>query len=188
MAKRVKNEGLSACKSPAGISVRTMEWGAEVCVSREGNALSIAVFHDGNMDAPSVEFTVPLTDNPYIFNPNKPAADTMDNASIDREIERALGAPTRKIVINNCFGGFSLSEPARALLRVRGVIADIECDIECDIERDNPHLIDIVEILGETAWGRHAELKIVEIPADVKWEIVEYDGLERIVEKHRTWC
>lgn len=29
----------------------------------------------GDMDAPPMEVTVPLTDNPYILNPNKPAAD-----------------------------------------------------------------------------------------------------------------
>jgi hypothetical protein len=30
-------------------------------------------------------------------------------------------------------------------------------------------------------------LEIVEIPDDVEYTIEEYDGLEHIAEKHRTW-
>jgi len=30
-------------------------------------------------------------------------------------------------------------------------------------------------------------LKIVEIPADVDWVLMEYDGCEWVAEKHRTW-
>lgn len=60
--------------------------------------------------------------------------------------------------------------------------------ISCfDIERDNPYLIQTVEELGEPASGRCADLKIVEIPDDVDWEIDEYDGMETVEEKHRTW-
>ena len=33
----------------------------------------------------------------------------------------------------------------------------------------------------------YAELKIVEVPDDVVWEIDEYDGLESISEVHRRW-
>jgi hypothetical protein len=32
-----------------------------------------------------------------------------------------------------------------------------------------------------------AELEVVEIPDDVEWIIVDYDGMEHIAEKHRTW-
>ena len=32
-----------------------------------------------------------------------------------------------------------------------------------------------------------ANHKIVEIPADVEWQIQEYDGMEWVAEKHRTW-
>jgi hypothetical protein len=35
--------------------------------------------------------------------------------------------------------------------------------------------------------GDFAELKVVEIPDDVQWQIEEYDGKEWIAEKHRTW-
>jgi hypothetical protein len=58
---------------------------------------------------------------------------------------------------------------------------------DSDLCRADPLLVQVVEELGEFADGRHAELKIVEIPDDVKWQIDEYDGLEWVAEKHRTW-
>ena len=56
-----------------------------------------------------------------------------------------------------------------------------------DIARDDHILIQVVEELGEKANDRYAELKIVEIPDDVEWQIDEYDGAEWVAEKHRTW-
>lgn len=57
-----------------------------------------------------------------------------------------------------------------------------------DVPRDDPYLVKVVEELGsKAASSGHAELKIVDIPADVDWEINEYDGKEWIAEKHRTW-
>lgn len=56
-----------------------------------------------------------------------------------------------------------------------------------DLKRDDPLLIQVVEELGEKANGSYAQLKIVEIPEDVEWEIEEYDGSEHIAEKHQTW-
>ena len=53
--------------------------------------------------------------------------------------------------------------------------------------RDDPALVKTVMDLGKKANGKHAELKIVEIPDDVDWEITEYDGLEQVEEKHRIW-
>lgn len=57
-----------------------------------------------------------------------------------------------------------------------------------EIARDDPILIHVVEELGEAANNRYSELKIVEIPDDVEWQIDEYDGTEWVAEKHRTWC
>lgn len=57
----------------------------------------------------------------------------------------------------------------------------------CDIDRDDPILVQVVQELGKYANGPHANLKIVEIPADVYWQIDEYDGNEWVAEKHRTW-
>ena len=56
-----------------------------------------------------------------------------------------------------------------------------------DIERNDPLLVQVVEELGHLSWGDHAELKVVEIPDGVRWEISEYDGMERVEEIHRSW-
>jgi hypothetical protein len=56
-----------------------------------------------------------------------------------------------------------------------------------DLERDDPYLVQVIQELGAKAAGRHAELKVVEIPSDVEWQISEYDGNEWVAEKHRTW-
>jgi len=89
-----------------------------------------------------------------------------------------------KIVINACYGGFGLSKEALALFNER---AGTVITHERDIERNNPILVEIVEQLGEAADGEFAELKVVEIPDDVQWQIEEYDGNEWVAEKHRTW-
>jgi hypothetical protein len=94
-----------------------------------------------------------------------------------------------KIVINRCFGGFSLSPRANALFRrIEKVKPDDEENYfsAYDIPRDNPTLIKIVEKLGEDAGDRSC-LKVVEVPDDVNWYIEEYDGMEYVAERHRTW-
>jgi len=148
----------------------------------------------------------------------------------------------KEIVINVCFGGFSLSDEAYEKLIKYGIpvrkyveeprnpktglydkkpkenegkiIFDRELTIKgeddfndkfyyaykgksrltqrywetwLDYERDNPLLIKVVKELGKKSWGSCAELKIVKIPANVEWGIDEYDGLESIHEKHRSW-
>lgn len=64
---------------------------------------------------------------------------------------------------------------------------DSTCLYSREFPRDDPHLIQVVEELGDKANGRCADLKIVEIPDNVEWEIEEYDGNEWIAEKHQTW-
>lgn len=56
-----------------------------------------------------------------------------------------------------------------------------------EIARDDAVLIQVVEELGKDADNRYSELKVVEIPDDVEWQIDEYDGAEWVAEKHRTW-
>jgi hypothetical protein len=53
--------------------------------------------------------------------------------------------------------------------------------------REHPLLIRVVKELKKKASGRYADLKIVRIPDDVDYAISEYDGLEHIAEKHRSW-
>ncbi len=91
-----------------------------------------------------------------------------------------------KIVINNCYGGFGLSDTAITLYnRLSGTPSISECEPEP--ERDDPYLIQVVEMLGELASRQSSKLEIVVIPDDVKWHIVEYDGMEHVAENHRTW-
>jgi len=93
----------------------------------------------------------------------------------------------RKIVVNRCYGGFSLSEEAVLLYaKKKGVTLDPE-DAGRGFDRDDPTLVEVVKELGDKASGRFAQLAIVAIPDDVVWEIEEYDGLERVAEKHHTW-
>jgi hypothetical protein len=56
-----------------------------------------------------------------------------------------------------------------------------------NIPRDDPVLVDLVNKLGSACWGEHAALKIVQIPADVSWQIDDYDGVEWVAEQHRIW-
>ena len=63
-------------------------------------------------------------------------------------------------------------------------------EISLDIrpsDRTDPLLIKVIEELGEDANGSCAKLTIVEIPDGIDYEIDEYDGIEHIAEKHRTW-
>lgn len=90
-----------------------------------------------------------------------------------------------KIVINCCYGGFSLSEEAYNFL-------GIEWDgngyaYSDDEKRTAPELIECVETLGDKSFGWLAKLKVIEIPDDVDYEIEEYDGAEWVSEKHRKW-
>lgn len=55
------------------------------------------------------------------------------------------------------------------------------------IERDDPALVEVVNELKDKANGSFAKLTVVKIPDDVEWIIQEYDGLEYVAEKHRTW-
>jgi len=104
--------------------------------------------------------------------------------SNDQLIEEIRGI--RRIVINKCFGGFGLSDTAIA--RYNELVGlDEDHNSVYDISRDDPALVQVVREFGSAAGDSHAELKIVEIPADVDWEIAEYDGNEWVAEVHRTW-
>jgi len=95
-----------------------------------------------------------------------------------------------KIVINSCHGGFSLSEKAQKLFCQYSMIEwkDWQEDWSYyDIERNDQYLVRVIEELGDEANGRFSELKVVNIPDEVEWQLEEYDGLEWVAEKHRIW-
>lgn len=112
-----------------------------------------------------------------------------------------------KIVINRCYGGFSLSDRAMKrygeingmnLVKIPykdrdGVVSDffgswyrdgIEDDehhfFMYEIERTDPILVQVVEELGVDADGDCASLHIEELPAGTRYRIQEYDGREWI--------
>jgi hypothetical protein len=55
------------------------------------------------------------------------------------------------------------------------------------LSRNDPDLVAAVEELGADASSRYAELKVVDVPDEVDWYISEYDGLEEVHERHRSW-
>lgn len=106
-----------------------------------------------------------------------------------------------KIVINSCYGGFGLTLPAqKRYLELKNVEYNVAEGYSWDpitveglvfhdfnIDRDEPELVQVVEEMGKLSWGSYSELKVVEIPDDVNWELNEHDGREWIAEVHRTW-
>lgn len=120
---------------------------------------------------------------------------------------------SQKIVINKRFGGFGLSDEAiRLYAKKKGIKIypvtnendslvlyflspaktkedqkNAEILKDWNIKRDDPALVEVVKELGKKANGTFCDLKIVEIPNNVKWEISEYDGKETIEEVHRKW-
>ena len=79
-----------------------------------------------------------------------------------------------ELVVNKCWGGFSLSELACETL---GLSNPYE-----DIARDDYRLVATVRLLGEKANGRHARLEIVELPFETTdWHIEDYDGCETVI-------
>ena len=78
-----------------------------------------------------------------------------------------------KVVVNRCYGGFSLSHEAAKKLNLDSVWAEVS--------RINPVLVELVET-DPSASGKHAKLAVMEIPDEVTdWLIDEYDGFETIL-------
>jgi len=54
--------------------------------------------------------------------------------------------------------------------------------------RTNKDLIEVIESIGvEKSSASLAKLAIIEVPDGIEWEIDDYDGIETIREKHRSW-
>lgn len=89
-----------------------------------------------------------------------------------------------KIVVNRCFGGYSLSKEAVQWLLENGnedtknEVAKYE-DVAFSCNRHNQDLVKCVEILGERANGECAELEIEHIEGN-QYRITEYDGYESV--------
>lgn len=102
-----------------------------------------------------------------------------------------------KVVINSCYGGFSLSREAVLLAREmtsdpRWYRACIKGDKYDDgeicsydygyvyVPRHDPILVRVVEELGEKASGQTAKLVVERISSN-KYRIEEYDGFETVI-------
>ena len=80
-----------------------------------------------------------------------------------------------KVIINNCFGGFSISDELERRLNLEGVWYD-----EDDI-RTNPVAIAAVEENSNKASGCCANLRVVEVPDEATdYMVTEYDGAETL--------
>jgi hypothetical protein len=91
-----------------------------------------------------------------------------------------------KVVINECHGGFGLSEEAEHRFKEHYNITDPYWHTH-EICRRDPYLIQLIVDMGDEVNNRYSKLKIVEIPDDVQWQIAEHGGMEWVAEKHRTW-
>jgi len=127
-----------------------------------------------------------------------------------------------EVVINRCYGGFSISVGAlEELYKMKSdvlekipikeyfqkdetqeymdghikmcglVVKDSQVislkDRRDKLVRGNKDLITVIKKLGDKANGQCAKLEVIEVPADVEWEIDEYDGMESVEETHRSW-
>ncbi|MDR1514834.1 MAG: hypothetical protein LBS45_04000 [Synergistaceae bacterium] len=90
-----------------------------------------------------------------------------------------------KVVINTHYGGFALSKKCLKLIEE---LSGKKPPSYLNIERHDPFLIEAIETLGaDICAGPYSRLAIVEIPDDVDYVIEEYDGMELVAERHRTW-
>lgn len=100
---------------------------------------------------------------------------------------------TVKVVFNEHFGGFSLSDEALRRLRELGVdvgtygyrMDDDNPENDYEIERHDPRLVQVVEELGDRAHGRHFTVGDRLLVATLKgnrYIIREHDGQESVIE------
>jgi hypothetical protein len=109
-----------------------------------------------------------------------------------------------KVVINRCYGGFSLSDEAtQRYADIKGIKVYPEKDkwghvifwldapeardqntsqVLCirDIQRQDPILVHVVEEMGDKANGGYARLIVEDLPDGTQYRIDEYDGMETI--------
>ena len=84
-----------------------------------------------------------------------------------------------KIVVNKCYGGFSLSQEQAKAMGIQGEEIEGHVYYDRDVERTDPRLIDAVESGLPNA--TYSKLEVVEIPDNHFHRIEEYDGYEHVV-------
>lgn len=86
-----------------------------------------------------------------------------------------------KIVINSCYGGFSLSRDGLQRYRELKGIQYPDYNDSRDIPRTCSTLVQVVQELGRNSWGNSACLVVSELPKGTRYIIKEYDGMESII-------
>jgi len=111
----------------------------------------------------------------------------MKNTNYDliQKLKNADSSDTIEIVINNCYGGFSVSEE---LYKELGLTWNEYGDHFND-NRTNPDLVAAVKLLGDKANGECSELKVLEIDLDdvLTGYIENNDGKESITYSQSDW-
>ena len=92
-----------------------------------------------------------------------------------------------KVVVNNCYGGFGLSDEAMSLMDRRDPSWRDRGNADPVLFRSDGILVSVVEELGPSACGMYAELSIIEIPDGIEYDIMDDDGLELVVERGHYW-
>lgn len=109
-----------------------------------------------------------------------------------------------EVVINNCYGGFNLSNAAiKRYAELVGLELTEEKNYpgssysswrdtagnyfsDGDLRRDDPVLVQVVKELGKKTNGMCANLVIEEIPTGTLYRITKYDGYENIETRGET--
>ena len=84
-----------------------------------------------------------------------------------------------KVVYNDCYGGFGLSD--KAMERYFSLANRYPSGGSNHVCRWDPILVKIVEELGKEANAKYADLKIRDVPKGELFRIDEYDGLESVM-------
>ena len=84
-----------------------------------------------------------------------------------------------KVVVNNCFGGFRLSQAAFRMLDQINAPKEHD-EVYFFDNRHDSNLIHVVETLGQQASGESSKLEVVEWPESVPYRIDDYDGREKV--------
>lgn len=82
-----------------------------------------------------------------------------------------------KLVVNQCFGGFELSEAAKKRYIELSGTKPRNWD---NLKRNDKHLVQVVEELGKEASTYLSDLHVVDILNGSLYRINYYDGLETI--------
>jgi len=95
-----------------------------------------------------------------------------------------------KIVYNDCYGGFGLSDKAVARYwELKGLpVHDAFTRYDLEDDRADPVLVQVVEELGQDAGDVFSNLQIRELPEGTLYRIDEYDGRETVMTQDEyTW-